>query len=269
MVSTDICWDLHFSRSNPRQPAARESIEKPTGAAPSPHTREGSRFLCPNTHRAQRTGPAPSEHSGSAPTPGGSAAPRTLPTGEAELQQSPARTRSQAESKEPRGQTQPGQRRSRRAADSTSSRTVRCSHPPPDRTALVGCAVLPRFSIRTRLAGGASLQRGSAGGRRLTSPLQERSAPWGRADPLPPTEPRTPEERRAAGGGAATFTAGGPAALPARSIPYRKKKAQSRPLRPSRTGVQLPTCLAPGDSSPLAYASLLSSSGAPAAPRWR
>lgn len=89
MVSTDICWDLHFSRSNPRQPAARESIEKPTGAAPSPHTREGSRFLCPNTHRAQRTGPAPSEHSGSAPTPGGSAAPRTLPTGEAELQQSP------------------------------------------------------------------------------------------------------------------------------------------------------------------------------------
>lgn len=33
--------------------------------------------------------------------------------------------------------------------------------------------------------------------------------------------------------------------------------------------ITIKICLAPGDSSPLAYASLLSSSGAPAAPRWR
>lgn len=88
MVSTDIYWDLHFSRSNPRQPAAHESIQKPTGAALSPHRREGSRLslprhlnstqnrvvsgfkqalgLCPNTRR-QRC-PSHPAHGGSGAT---------------------------------------------------------------------------------------------------------------------------------------------------------------------------------------------------------
>lgn len=104
MVSTDICWDLHFSRSNPRQPAARESMQKPTGAALSPHTREGSRASLPrhtqhreqgrlrlqtNTrslpqHRRQRCRTHPA-HGGSGtaakPTPGHGARQRTRSSG--------------------------------------------------------------------------------------------------------------------------------------------------------------------------------------------
>lgn len=220
-------------------------------------------FLCPDTCAAHRTGLAPalSEHSGYAPTPGGSAAPRTLPAGKAELQQSP------------RPDAKPG----REQGDAGAAPAGAAAHPAgngrhvepggtvqPPAAGQDGTGTLLRFSLRTRTGGKARPKRGSAGGSCLASPLPERSAPWEGADPPPLTEPRTPEQRRAAGGDAATFTAGGPAALPARSIPYRRKKAQSRALRPSRNSVPHPTCLAPGDSSPPA---LLRSSPPRALPR--
>lgn len=268
MVSTDICWDLRFSRSNPRQPAARESIQKPTGTALSPRTCEGSRVsvsrhlrstqnragsgfkrafgLCPNTRRQRCPSHPARRESGAAakPSPGREARQR-------------ARRRGGSPS---RGSGTPGgQRAARRAGrHGTASRRGTGRHG-------YTLAVLAPHAHR----GKGETKEGQCGRQlsRLAAPGAQRPVGRGRsAAPNRAPNPRTAEGSRWR---RRNFHRGRPRSAPGPVDPVQEEespKQSTQTLPKQRSASYLPRSRRLLTAR---FASLLSSSGAPTAPRWR